>query len=113
MGFPQLIKFLDFHKQITKVDQQELRKLENRCIQECAPWCSASCPVHVDVRAMSAALAKGDFASALKVFRKSVPFPGIISRVCDHPCQDVCKRKEAGSAVSIRALGTGCSDMGS
>ncbi|MGB6067227.1 MAG: pyridine nucleotide-disulfide oxidoreductase/dicluster-binding protein [Desulfomonilaceae bacterium] len=104
MGFPQLIKFLDFHKQITKVDQQELRKLENRCIQECAPWCSASCPVHLDVRAMSAALAKGDFASALKVFRKSVPFPGIISRVCDHPCQDVCKRKEAGSAVSIRAL---------
>jgi glutamate synthase (NADPH) small chain len=53
---------------------------------------------------MSAALAKGDIAAALKVFRKSVPFPGIISRVCDHPCQDVCKRREAGSAVSIRAL---------
>jgi glutamate synthase (NADPH/NADH) small chain len=90
--------------QITKMDQQELRKLENLCIQECAPWCTASCPVHVDVRGMSAALANGDFAAALKVFRKSVPFPGIISRVCDHPCQDVCKRGEAGSAVSIRAL---------
>ncbi len=86
------------------MDQQELRELENLCIQECAPWCSASCPAHVDVRAMSAALAKGDFAGALKVFRKSVPFPGIISRVCDHPCQDVCKRREAGAAISIRAL---------
>jgi NADPH-dependent glutamate synthase beta subunit-like oxidoreductase len=53
---------------------------------------------------MNAALSKYDFATALKIFRKSVPFPGIISRVCDHPCQDVCKRREAGSAISIRAL---------
>ncbi len=86
------------------MDQQELRELESRCIQECAPWCSAACPVHVDVRAMNSALAKGDFSAALKVFRKSVPFPEIISRVCDHPCQDICKRREAGSAISIRAL---------
>jgi NADPH-dependent glutamate synthase beta subunit-like oxidoreductase len=53
---------------------------------------------------MNAATAKGDFTTALKVFRKSVPFPGIISRVCDHPCQDVCKRREVGSAISIRSL---------
>jgi len=86
------------------MDQQELRKLENLCIQECAPWCSASCPAHVDVRAMITALTKGDFDAALKVFQKSVPFPGIISCVCDHPCQDVCKRRQAGSAVSIHAL---------
>jgi glutamate synthase (NADPH) small chain len=86
------------------MDQQELRELENRCIQECAPWCSATCPVHVDVRAMTDAISKRDFAGAAKIFRKSVPFPGIISRVCDHPCQDACKRREAGSAISIRAL---------
>jgi len=86
------------------MNQAELRELENRCIQECAPWCSASCPVHVDVRAMSYAISKRDFAAAAKIFRKSVPFPGIISRVCDHPCQDVCKRRELGSAISIRAL---------
>ncbi|AFM24506.1 pyridine nucleotide-disulfide oxidoreductase/dicluster-binding protein [Desulfomonile tiedjei] len=86
------------------MDQQELRELESRCIQECAPWCSAACPVHVDVRAMNAAIAKGDFAAALKIFTKSVPFPGIISRVCDHPCQDSCKRGDAGSTISIRAL---------
>lgn len=86
------------------MDQQELRELENRCIQECAPWCSASCPVHVDVRAMNRAIGKRDFAAAAVIFGKSVPFPGIISRVCDHPCQDACKRREAGSPISIRAL---------
>jgi glutamate synthase (NADPH) small chain len=99
-GFPPNILF----RHLRNMDQQELRELENRCIQECAPWCSAACPVHVDVRAMTAAIARGDFAAALKAFRKSVPFPEIIGRVCDHPCQDICKRKEAGSPISIRAL---------
>jgi len=86
------------------MEKAELVELESHCIQECAPWCSAACPVHVDARAMSAAIAKEDFSAAAKIFRRFVPFPGIISSVCDHPCQDVCKRKEVGEAVSIRAL---------
>jgi NADPH-dependent glutamate synthase beta subunit-like oxidoreductase len=86
------------------MDLQELRELENLCIQECAPWCSAICPVHVDVRAITAALANRDFGTAAQLFRKTVPFAGIISRVCDHPCQDVCKRRKVGTTVSIRAL---------
>lgn len=92
------------------MDQEELGKLEARCIQEQPAACAAACPVHVDARALSAAVAKGDFASAAKIFRKSVPFPGIISRICDHPCEAVCKRREAGEAVSIRAIEKACLD---
>ncbi len=90
------------------MDQEELGKLEARCIQEQPPACVAACPVHVDARAMAAAIAEGDFASAAKIFKKSVPFPGIISRVCDQPCQAVCKRGEAGGAVAVRALEKAC-----
>ncbi|MDR3569604.1 MAG: heterodisulfide reductase-related iron-sulfur binding cluster [Syntrophobacteraceae bacterium] len=92
------------------MDQEELSKLEARCIQEQPAACVAACPVHVDARAMAAAIAKGDFASAAKIFKKSVPFPGIVSRICDHPCQAVCKRDEAGEAVSVRALEKSCLD---
>jgi glutamate synthase (NADPH/NADH) small chain len=86
------------------MDQQELRRLENLCIQECAPWCAATCPVHVDVRAMTAAAAKGDFQAVVQAFRRSVPFPGIISHICDHPCEPVCKRREVGDPIAIRAI---------
>lgn len=86
------------------MDQEELRKLEYMCIQECAPWCAAKCPVHVDVRAMNAAVSRGDFQLALGIFRKAVPFPGIISHICDRPCQDVCKHGEVGESIAIRAL---------
>ena len=86
------------------MDQQELRRLESHCIQEWAPWCAATCPVHVDVRAMNAAIGKGDFKSAAQVFSRSVPFTRIISRICDHPCEPVCKRQEVGEPIAIRSL---------
>ncbi len=86
------------------MDQKELHELEYKCIQECAPWCIARCPAHVDVRAMNAAVAKGDLDLAAGVFLKKVPFPHIISHVCDHPCENVCRRADVDDALSIRAL---------
>ncbi len=94
------------------IEQSELRQLEDRCIQECAPTCMAACPIHVDVRAVTAALSQGDFSTALKVLNKTLPFPGIIGRVCDHPCQSVCKRNEAGDSITIAALEQACADWG-
>ena len=86
------------------IEQSELRELEDKCIQEHAPTCMAACPIHMDVRAVVAEINRGDFAAALKALRKTLPFPGIIGRVCDHPCQVVCKRQEAGEVIAIAAL---------
>ena len=41
------------------MDQQELRALEQRCIQEEAPECTAACPIHVDGRAFVGHVAEG------------------------------------------------------
>jgi NADPH-dependent glutamate synthase beta subunit-like oxidoreductase len=86
------------------MDQKQLREQENRCIQEQAPACTATCPAHVDGRGIAAEISRGDFAAALKIYRKSVPFPGIISRICDQPCQSACLRKDFGGAIQIAAL---------
>jgi len=94
------------------MDQQELRELEEKCIQECAPTCTSACPVHVDVKGMLRAVAAGDFTAALKIYKKTVPFPGIISRVCDQPCRDVCKHGEIGDSIAIRQLERACLEYG-
>ena len=86
------------------LDQKSLRALEALCIQEEAPPCQAGCPVHVDVRTMLGKLAAGDAAGASQVLQKSVPFPGIISRVCDEPCRLPCTRGKIGDPIAIRAL---------
>ncbi len=94
------------------MDQKELRELEAQCLQECAPTCTATCPVHVDVKTMLAETARGDFSAALKTYRKAVPFPGIISRLCDQPCQGGCLRMDSGGAIAIRDLERACVRLG-
>ncbi len=94
------------------IELSELRQREDKCIQEHAPTCAAACPIHVDVRAVLAEISRGDLTAALKALKKTLPFPGIIGRVCPHPCQTVCKRIEAGEAISIAALERACADWG-
>jgi glutamate synthase (NADPH/NADH) small chain len=90
------------------MDQVELRKLEDRCIQECAPECTATCPLHVDARAFVASIARGEWTEALKVLNKVMPFPGILGRICDAPCQVECLRRKAGDPIQIGALERTC-----
>ncbi|HNR14218.1 MAG TPA: FAD-dependent oxidoreductase [Thermodesulfobacteriota bacterium] len=93
------------------MEQDGLRNLEDLCIQDHPPACVAACPIHVNSRAVAGEIARGDFAAAAKILKKAVPFPGITSRICDQPCQTVCKRGEAGAPVSIRALERACLDQ--
>ncbi len=90
------------------MDQHDLRKLEDRCIQECAPECTAACPLHVDVRAFVGSLSGGDWIEALKALNKAMPFPGILGRICDAPCQVKCLRSKAGDPIQIGALERAC-----
>jgi len=90
------------------MDQQELRRLENQCIQEEPPWCSAACPLHIDVRAFVGQMARGDWAESLKTLRRTMPLPNILGRICDAPCEERCKRSEAGEAIRIGALERAC-----
>ncbi len=93
-----------------QMDQLELRALEQQCIQECAPPCTAACPIHVDVRAVLLEFARGEDDAALRALRKTLPFPGIIGRICEQPCRPVCKRGEAGDAIAIAAIERACVD---
>lgn len=95
------------------MDHKQWREWEEKCIQERPPACTTACPVHVDARRFVAEMKTGRFNEALDIFRKTVPFPGIIGRICDHPCQAACKRGEAGDAISIANLEKACVQMNS
>ena len=90
------------------MDQSELRAWESRCIQEEPPWCQAACPLHVDVRAFLERMAAGDAAGARKVLERAQPLAGVLGRICEHPCETVCKRAEAGEALAVGALERAC-----
>ena len=87
-----------------KMDRKKLQELEGRCIQEEAPTCVAACPIHVDVKTFLARVAAGAWDEAVRVLAATMPLPGIVGRICDHPCQIRCRRIDAGGAIAIADL---------
>ncbi|HXP96299.1 MAG TPA: FAD-dependent oxidoreductase, partial [Telmatospirillum sp.] len=94
------------------MERQRVQEYEAQCIEEQPPACTAGCPIHLDVRGMMDHLRKGDFAAGFGVVARFLPFPSIISRICDHPCELVCKRSEAGDSVRINDIERACVDHG-
>jgi len=71
--------------------------------EDIAP-CREACPAHVDVPEYLRLIAAGRADEANSVIRERVPLPGILGRVCIHPCEEVCRRGEVNEPVSICAL---------
>jgi Fe-S oxidoreductase len=46
----------------------------------------------------------GAFAAAYRLYAKSAVFPGIVSHICDAPCEDACARTDLDGPLSIREL---------
>lgn len=90
------------------MDADRVKAWEARCTEEQPPACVAACPLHVDARAMLDKMAAGDFVAAFAIYARVVPFPAIVSHICDHPCETACRRAEAGGAVRIAALERAC-----
>ncbi len=90
------------------MEQQDLRDYEYHCIQEEQPECQAACPIHVDVRAFMARMKAGDAAGARKVLDRTMPLPGVLGRICDHPCEVACIRKNVGDPLAIGDLERAC-----
>jgi NADPH-dependent glutamate synthase beta subunit-like oxidoreductase/Pyruvate/2-oxoacid:ferredoxin oxidoreductase delta subunit len=66
--------------------------------------CRSACPIGVDMaRAFNQAL-KGDYNGALRIVLQDNPLPGICGRVCYHPCESSCNRREFDEAINIRGF---------
>ncbi|NVM44170.1 MAG: FAD-dependent oxidoreductase [Candidatus Lokiarchaeota archaeon] len=66
--------------------------------------CQTACPVNLRIPAYTALIAKGKFKESLDLIRQRMPLPSVCGRVCLHPCEEVCARKEVDQAIAIEAL---------
>ncbi len=73
-------------------------------IERETPFCQATCPVSLDIRGYAGFIADGKFKEAYDLIREKVPFPGVLGRVCTHPCEDLCKRGLVDEPISIAKL---------
>ncbi len=68
------------------------------------PACQASCPTANNIEAWIKLLEKGKVEEAWEKAIIENPFPALMGRVCFHPCQEGCNRKELGGSISIQML---------
>jgi NADPH-dependent glutamate synthase beta subunit-like oxidoreductase len=67
--------------------------------------CRQACPLGVNCQGYVQLIARGEEAKALELLRETLPFPGILGRICSQPCEDGCHHKNTdGKSVAIRAL---------
>jgi NADH-quinone oxidoreductase subunit F len=66
--------------------------------------CMHTCPAGVDTPSYLALVASGQFEEAVAVHMERNPFPSICGRVCNHPCEAMCKRAEIDDSVSVTAV---------
>ena len=76
------------------------------------PLCTSGCPLGVNVQGYLALAGKGRFHKALDLIREKNVLPGICGRICTHPCEADCRRKELDDAISIRAIKRFVADYG-
>jgi NADPH-dependent glutamate synthase beta subunit-like oxidoreductase len=71
--------------------------------QETSP-CKVNCPAHNNVQGFVSLAAKGKYREALQLIKETSPFPSICGRVCHHPCESDCNRRQIDAPVSIRSI---------
>ncbi len=74
--------------------------------------CSKACPIEQDISFYLTSLADGKPEEAWKKILETNPFPSICGRVCHHPCEADCNRKEYDEGLAINALERFLGDWG-
>ena len=88
---------------------------------EKTPPCVGTCPNHNAIREMLMTISKAEdleksseqaFEEAFYIFLETTPFPSVCGRVCPHPCEGECNRKEKEGAVGINSVERFIGDFG-
>jgi len=66
--------------------------------------CVVTCPAGINVQGYVQLIGQGKYKEAVQLIMEKLPLPGVLGRVCPHPCEKQCRRQETDQAIAIREL---------
>ena len=63
--------------------------------------CGLTCPARINVQGYVALTGVGKYSEALSLIYENLPLPGVLGRICPHPCEGECNRGELDKPVAI------------
>ncbi|MBW1768810.1 MAG: FAD-dependent oxidoreductase, partial [Deltaproteobacteria bacterium] len=66
--------------------------------------CVITCPAGINVQGYIQLIGQGKYVEAVRLIMERLPLPGVLGRVCPHPCEAECRRLEVDKPLTIRDL---------
>ncbi len=66
--------------------------------------CVTTCPAGINVQGYVQLIGQQKYLEAIQLIMERLPLPGVLGRVCPHPCETRCRRAEVDDALAIRDL---------
>ncbi len=87
-------------------DEYQSHINSRRCVESFVQTipCVTLCPAHVNVPGYVALIKEGRYADAINLIRDKNPFPTACAMVCEHPCENKCRRSIIDEPINIRGL---------
>jgi NADPH-dependent glutamate synthase beta subunit-like oxidoreductase/2,4-dienoyl-CoA reductase-like NADH-dependent reductase (Old Yellow Enzyme family) len=68
------------------------------------PPCENACPGGLDINAYVLMASRGQIEESYRYLKQCTPFPGVLGRVCPHPCEAECNRGKLDDPISINNI---------
>jgi len=92
---------LALHKAIYQPFPQAIPNVFAIAKNEDVSPCKLACPAGLNAQGFIALASQEKFAEAYELIRDTIPLPGSLGRICYHPCESECNRKDIEEPVSI------------
>ncbi len=66
--------------------------------------CVSACPAGINVQGYVQLIGQAKYREAVQLIMERLPLPGVLGRVCPHPCESRCRRAEVDAPIAIRDL---------
>jgi heterodisulfide reductase subunit A-like polyferredoxin len=66
--------------------------------------CALTCPAEIQAQGYVQLIKMGKYKEAVRLIMDRLPLPGVLGRICPHPCEEKCRRQELDSPVAICSL---------
>ena len=79
-------------------------RTERPVYMDLLPPCNHACPAGEDIQSWLALAQAGKYRQAWETLVRDNPLPAVHGRVCYHPCETSCNRKDLDASVSIHVV---------
>jgi len=81
-----------------------MQHIVDNCMGEDNAACVTKCPMHCDAKAYIKLIGENKGYEAIAKIRETLFLPGVLGRICAHPCESSCRRRQEDDPLAIAKL---------